>query len=164
MQVIISTSLSVFFGLAVDDVLAVSLHLPGFVPFFFVLTTREALWQLSLSPVGVNLSALAPWHLPLTFTGFSVVPAAVHALLEGLAQTFRANVQDPFAVVTPSVSHVGSQSVQGSMPPFVFAAGTPENPSRQSSIAARAGAGTTEATARTKRKKRQPTFEASRST
>ena len=64
--------------------------------------------------------------------------ASVHVALDGFAQSFRLNVQDPFAVVTPSVSHVGSQSVQGSMPPFVFAAGTPENPSRQSSIAARA--------------------------
>src|SRR5438477_6261152 len=105
MQVSFRTSLSVFLGFALDEVLAVIVHLPGFRPFFFVVTTTEELWHVSVVPVGVTLSPLVPWHLPFTLTLLRPVPAPVQAALEGLVQSFRANVQEPFAVVTPSLSH-----------------------------------------------------------
>src|ERR1051325_594339 len=133
LQTSVKVSLSIRRGLAVDFTFATTLHFPAFFPFFRSLTARFAsVPQPGVVPEGLKESALAP-HFPLTFTGTRSV--AVQEPDASLAHTLTLNVQDPFAVLTPSASQLGSQSVQMMVPPFLSASGTSPKSIRHSVVA-----------------------------
>src|SRR5690242_9029614 len=132
MQTSVRTSRSVCLGFAADEARAESLHRFVLVPCRFSLTTiPEAGPQVAFAPPGEKPSAAAPWQLPATLTRVGV--ALVH---DAPVQTPRSNVQEPFAVATPSASQVGSQSRHVHVPPLARSSGTPENATRHSFAAA----------------------------
>src|SRR5437773_2867979 len=84
-------------GVVVDLVIAVILHLPGFLPCPLSFTvTADAVPHDGVSPDGAKRRSRAPLHLPFTFTltGFTVVPVQLPSAR--LAQTWRLKVHEPF--------------------------------------------------------------------
>ena len=116
------TSLSTFLGLSVETAIATTLHLPGLFPLLFSFTTTPEVGpHVALSPDGENFRDFDPRHLLIAFTGLSEL--AVQGLAAWFAQSCRLKVHDPPPLLTPVT-----------VPPFVAASGTPENPTRHSVV------------------------------
>ena len=120
-------------GLPLESACAMTLHFPGFLPFFLSFTIKlPSVPQVGDDPEGTGLSADAP-HLPFTLTVLSAV--AVHVASASLTHTLSLKVQDPFGVLIPSASQAGSQSPHWITPPFLSASGTSPKSTRHSVVA-----------------------------
>src|SRR3989442_3672311 len=108
LQTSVRMSLSTRRGLPLEVAFAVTLHLPGFLPFFVSLTTRLPSEQLAAVPEAAGTRADTP-HLP--FPMGLLRSAAVQAPSASLPQTLSLNVHCP---LMPSASQFGSQSVHWS--------------------------------------------------